>query len=103
MSHTRHCGLGVEPGFMAAMVSHVEVFPELGRGTATRNSTRDTLARMLEQCGLTDATVVKTSVAAATIADVTLSLSSAADSLSSAYARQSSTSTTHTTNLPIPS
>jgi hypothetical protein len=37
----------------------------LGRGTATHNSIRDALVHMVKQCGLADAAVVETLVAAA--------------------------------------
>ena len=63
--HTHHCGNCATRVLTAATVNHLEVCPMLGRGTATHNAVRDALAHMVKQCGVSDAAVVETPVAAA--------------------------------------
>ncbi len=74
MPHAHHSGNGIKRILTGTTVSHLEVCAILGRAIATHNSTRDALAHMVKQCGLTDAAVVETPVTAAdgdtTIADV---------------------------------
>ena len=71
---THHCGERGIRVLNASTLNHLETCPMLGRSMAPHNAVRDALAHMVVQCGLTDAAVVETPVAAtngdSTVADV---------------------------------
>ncbi len=50
---------------LTATLNHVEICPMLGRNSAPHIAVSDVLAHMVKKCGITDAAVVESPVAAA--------------------------------------